>query len=669
MSSGNLAGGLLHSGDFRNLETEPIVEANAALVPDFATMRPSTCFLFACVVSSAAALCDGVVIHQSNDTFQLSNGRLDAVVRRTDGVITRVRLDGRELLGGGSGYWSMSASSGNSRVGGFGKSKGQAITIDPTSNGGARGEVGLRFKGTGGDGAYPGTAEVRYALAADSTTLHATAILEHGAGDADFRVGEARFVIKLDPELFDFLAIDKHRRRIMPTPEDWIKGEPDTLKEVRRLVTGIHAGTREHKYAYSAILGDVPAYGWAGTRSGFGVWMINPSVEYIAGGPTKMELTGHLDVGGAAMPTLLNMWHGSHYGGTSLSLARDEPWAKVIGPFAIHFNHGGTPAELWQEAVQTARRERAAWPYDWVRHPRYDVPSSRGSLTGTIRIKDPLDPALKHGRVRVGLTAPDRPDPDARDTLPVTDWQRDGKYYQYWTTAGPDGAFKITGVRPGKYVLRAFADGVPGEFQRADIHIQAADLADVGAVDWIPARYGPTLWQIGVADRSAAEFRNGDRYWLWGNHLKFREDFPKGIDYHVGTSRWERDWHLCQPLDIEPGGKVIGPSTWKVRFDIDRIPEHGAMLRIGICGSRARSSLVLRLNGGQIGTTGSLPENGVMHRDSHRGFWFERSFEIPAENFRSGENVMEFRLHGNAWHQGLLYDYIRMETLQPHEKN
>jgi hypothetical protein len=57
--------------------------------------------------------------------------------------------------------------------------------------------------------------------------------------------------------------------------------------------------------------------------------------------------------------------------------------------------------------------------------------------------------------------------------------------------------------------------------------------------------------------------------------------------------------------------------------------------------------------------------------------WFERSFEIPASRLRSGENVLQFRLSGRVWHQGLLYDYIRMEAVDApstaknsnHEKN
>ena len=40
----------------------------------------------------------------------------------------------------------------------------------------------------------------------------------------------------------------------------------------------------------------------------------------MAGGLTKAELTGHLDVNPGGTPTLLNMWLGSHYGGSAFSV-------------------------------------------------------------------------------------------------------------------------------------------------------------------------------------------------------------------------------------------------------------------------------------------------------------------------------------------------------------
>ncbi len=603
-----------------------------------------------------------VTLREDRDSFEISNGELSATIAKRTARVTAVSLGKQSLLGDGTGYWSMAASSGRSRVGGFGNSGEQFVSIDPKSNGGERAEVACRFRGTGANGAYPGHAEVRYAIDRNSTTLYATAIMDHGAGDAPFSIGEGRFVIKLDAKTFDQLTIDQDRNWIMPTPLDWEKGTELNTKEARRLTTGIHAGWAEHKYSYSAILERVPAYGWLGTQRHFGAWMINPSVEYIAGGPTKMELTGHLDLGGDSLPTLLNMWHGSHYGGTVLTLAQDEKWTKVIGPFGIHFNQGGGPDELWKAALKQAAVERAAWPYAWVQHDAYPGKAGRGGLTGSIRIAETPAVPANSACLWVGLTAPDYLSRN-RWSENVVGWQRDSKFYQYWVKATADGSFALSGVRPGTYVMHAFVDGVHGEYVQKDVTIVAGETKAAGELRWVPERAGPTLWEIGIPDRSAAEFRNGDRYWYWGNYLKFKTDFPDGVNYVVGKSDRKKDWHICQPLDLSPDWKVLGRSTWTVRFPLDKVPAGGTRLRVAFCGSRNGSSVDLLLNGAGIGGTGPLPENGTMHRDSHRGIWYERSYSVPAARLKEGENVLQFRLSGETWDQGVLYDYVRMEAV------
>lgn len=616
-------------------------------------------FSVICLHAAAAE----VSLTQDMDRFKMSNGELTVGIEKRTGRVTSVVLGGQELLGKGTGYWSMSASSGRAEVDGFGTSAEQFIGIDPKTNGGERAEVVCQFRGTGRDGAFPGNTEIRYAIDRESTTLYATAVLGHGAGDAPFRIGEGRFVIKLDSAIFDQLTVDKDRNWVMPTSHDWDEGTQLNLKEARRMTTGIHVGWAEHKYSYSAILEKLPAYGWLGTARKFGVWMINPSTEYIAGGPTKMELTGHLDVGGTSQPTLLNMWHGSHYGGTVLSLDQDEKWSKVIGPFAIHFNKDGSPAERWASALQRAAVERAAWPYKWLLHDEYPPAAARGGLAGTIHIHEVPTVPIHDGSLWVGLTAPEYQSGNRRSRSAVG-WQRDGKYYQYWAKARADHTFSLTGVRPGSYVLHVFADGIAGEFERPGVTLAAGTTVNLGDVHWTPERAGPTLWQIGIPDRSAAEFRNGDRYWHWGNYLKFRTDFPDGVNYCVGKSDWKKDWNICQPLDLSAKGEVHGNSTWTVRFPLDVVPEDGTLLRVDFCGSREGSSVGLLLNGSEIGNTGPLPENGAMHRDSHRGMWFERTFRIPAARLLVGENVLQFRLQGTVWHQGVLYDFIRMEAVK-----
>ncbi len=608
-----------------------------------------------------------VTLSQDGTSFRMSNGTLSAMIEKRSGRVTSVVLGGQELLGEGSGYWSMAASSGKARVGGFGISQNSLVSIDPSTNNGERAEVVCQFHGKGTDGAYPGTAEIRYAIDRHSSTLYATAVFAHGTGDAPFRIGEGRFVVKLDAGIFDQLSIDRDRNWITPTGKDWDAGTPLNLKEARRMTTGIHAGWAEHKYSYSAILEKVPAYGWVGSKRSFGVWMINPSVEYIAGGPTKVELTGHLDVGGDALPTLLNMWHGSHYGGTVLALNQDEKWSKVIGPFALHFNQGGSAATLWTAALKQAEVERASWPYPWEHHDAYPPATARGGLTGKLITHEVHTSSGLAGTQWIGLTDPDYAVSDRRNTTTANvGWQRDGKHYQYWVKAGSGGTFALSGVRPGTYVLHAFSDGILGEYELPDVTIEAGVVKHAGELNWTPPRAGPTLWEIGIPNRSAAEFRNGDRYWFWGNYLKFKTDFPQGVNYIVGKSDWAKDWHVCQPLDLSPACEVLGNSTWTVRFPLDKVPVNGTRLRVSFCGSREGSSLALLLNGTEVGNTGPLPEDGTMHRDSDRGMWFERSFDIPATRLRTGENVLQFRLRGTAWHQGVLYDYIRMEAVADH---
>ena len=142
-------------------------------------------------------------------------------------------------------------------------------------------------------------------------------------------------------------------------------------------------------------------------------------------------------------------------------------------------------------------------------------------------------------------------------------------------------------------------------------------------------------------------------------------DFPDGVNYCVGKSDWKKDWNICQPLDLSEKGEVLGCSTWTVRFPLDAVPEGGTLLRVDFCGSREGSSVGLLLNGSEIGNTGPLPENGAMHRYSHCGMWFVRTFRIPAARLLVGENVLQFRLKGTSWHHGVLYDFIRMEAVTP----
>ncbi len=45
----------------------------------------------------------------------------------------------------------------------------------------------------------------------------------------------------------------------------------------------------------------------------------------------------------------------------------------------------------------------------------------------------------------------------------------------------------------------------------------------------------------------------------------------------------------------------------------------------------------------------------------------ERAYPVSAGWLKAGENVLTLRLEGNVWHQGVLYDCIRMEAAKAGE--
>jgi rhamnogalacturonan endolyase len=640
--------------------------------------------------ASAAPRDIPVTVIKQADTYTLANGYVTAIIQKQSGLLSSLQYHGVELLdhahkGDRGGYWS---SAGSGRVGGR---HAAVIRIDPADNGGQRAEISCRLFN---DPAAPDgclDADYRYALGRGDSGLYVYAVLEHKAGYPAFSLGEARYCLKLNPAVFDYLSIDADRQRHMPSGYDWDHGAPLNMKEARRLTTGIHQGEVEHKYDYSAVLAETPAYGWSSTHQLVGLWLVNPTIEYVGGGPTKAELTGHLDVNPGGAPTLLNMWLGSHYGGTSVAVAQDETWVKVVGPFLLFCNSGANPEAMWHDALARATNETAAWPYAWMREAHYPLAADRANVTGHLTISDPGAPGLKMSNLWVGVTAPDYPAADSaparqkRNGLPsFVDWQRDAKFYQFWTRGDDHGRFTIRNVRSGRYTLHAIADGVLGEFALTNVVVTNGQSLEFGDLIWTPTRYGRTVWEIGVPDRTAREFRHGDHYWQWGLYFNYPREFPNDVNFVVGQSDWRRDWNYVQPPRFEDAtnnlnsaddqtfadhaaaearaghGKVRG-TTWSIRFEMPQDGRGRATLRLAFCGTHQGCHVELLVNDQSVGDTGSLPATSAMQRDGIRAYWTEKPLAFDGHRLTAGWNSIKLVSHANSWSQGVMYDYLRLE--------
>jgi rhamnogalacturonan endolyase len=560
-----------------------------------------------------------VTVTDDGPTYTLSNGYLTIQVNKRSGDLTSVKTPKTvtpniELMGYVSGhhagYWEQSPALAAREV--------TSITIDPKSVNGERGEVSVKGYADGKSilGANPTAAgqeggliadlEIRYTLERGAHGLYTYAIFTHQNTYPGGSVGESRFGFKLSGKVFDWLSIDEQRNAIMPTGKDWDEATDLNMKEARRLTTGVHKGKAEHKYDYSAKQSEIPAFGWSSTKEKVGLYIINPSFEYLSCGPTHFELTGHLDDGDGGDPTLLNYWRGTHYGSSVLNFNDREYWTKVVGPMFIYVPTAGDPQSLFTDAKKQAKAEQERWPYNWVKGVDYPLASQRATVTGKMKLVDPQAKTSRFTNLLVGLAFPDqpamaRPQPDAemealrekayqeqqaarqaaaarlaaqpRDTLPngkmanrgtylaprqaggprptgggmlpAVTWQNDAKHYEFWVKAADDGTFTIPDVRPGTYQLHAMADGVLGGYDAtANVTIAPGQKLDLGAIEWKPVRYGQQVFEIGTPNRSAKEFYKGDDHWHWGMYIEYAKFFPNDVNFTVGKSDPAKDWYI-----------------------------------------------------------------------------------------------------------------------------
>lgn len=667
-----------------------------------------------------------VSVVDTGANYVLSNAFLTASISKQTGDMVSLKYHNLETMGFVSGhhagYWEQNPA-GAART-------ASTLSIDPANNGGERAEVSIkgwadgqslnakragRDPGTEGEaeaaaaqsegrrvGPPPGSSrqanagtatgrrpgggagrpggpdqtnrpinlavdmEIRYTLGREDHGIYTYAIFTHPPSYPATSIGESRYGFKLNSRVFDWLSIDDQRNSKMPSSADWDAGSDLNMKEARRLTTGIYKGRAEHKYDYSADQFDTPAFGWSSTHDHVGLYFINPSMEFLSAGPRHFELTGHIDDGDGGDPTLLDYTRGTHYGGSELPIRAGEDWNKVVGPIFIFLDSAPTPEAMFAEARAQAVREAAKWPYPWVAGVDFPQAAQRSTVSGQLLLRDPQQPNAALPHLLVGLAFPDEAPDDATNTHPIT-WQSDAKHYEFWTRGSEDGRFSIPNVRPGTYQLHAIADGVLGEYARANITITPGGTVDLGKLEWHPGHFGKQLWQIGTPNRSASEFLHGNDHWHWGEYLEYAKLFPKDVDFTVGKSDPAKDWFIYQVphalTDDNTGHGQGRATTWTIHFDAPAaaLPPRGhAVLRLGISAVSARA-IDVGLNGKPVGTVSGLVYNATINRDGVEGSWVEKDVQFDSTLIHPGPNTMTLTIPAGGLTSGIAYDVLRLE--------
>jgi rhamnogalacturonan endolyase len=713
-----------------------------------------------------------VTLTDNGDSWTMDNGIVKMSLLKRSGNLTSLVYHGVEVLTRGQ-YWEQVPS-------GIVTAR---VTIDPATNGGERAEVSVKgvyngnntpppfeggapaAPGAGGRGARgggapgalgaaavpgaPGAArpvaagaprgsvgldiETRFTLERGTSGFYTYAEYTHKASYPAAGEGESRFILESMNRTFDWLSVDKDRNMLMSSAMGGPGGRGITIhaKEQSIYTGGIYKNSVEHKYTYNALMYKLQAWGWSSSKDHIGVYFINPSNEYIGGGPERLDLIDHLT------GTLLDYWTSGHYGGGAGNhIPTGEDWTHVVGPIFVYFNSldnpktasqadldkftasygSGMPAvptawhdnalALWDDAVAKSKEVKAAWPYSWVEGMDYAHKAERGTVTGQLVLEDPQAASKLLPGLTIGLTHPNYQGAGAgfqtrAGNGNVVTWPHDGDYYQFWVDGSADGRFTIPNVLPGTYVLRAFANGVLGEYDRtAKVTVEAGKTLNLGKLDWQPVRYGKQIWEIGYPDRTSDKFFKGDaaNYWLWGWGLRYSGLFPNDITYTIGKSNPAKDWFFQEvphstttawlnPAAKDPYNQRFGwvaipastddpwpqwgkgrATTWTVKFNIPKTSQGTAILRIALAGAdggngttpSAAGSLNIGVNGKDVGSIHPVATNALRY-NTDKGVWNQYIQKFDASLLKPGENEMTFTVPAGDVTTGVVWDYLRLE--------
>ncbi|CAN1328568.1 Rhamnogalacturonate lyase [Linum perenne] len=484
----------------------------------------------------------------------------------------------------------------------------------------------------------PLNVDMRYIVRKGVPGFYIYVIVERLKGWPDVDMNYHRYAFKPNKTLFNYMAITDEIQLVMPTEADRQAGKPLAYKEAVKLTNPVSnpafKDQVDDKYEYTLEKTQLKLKGWVSDSAKIGFWVIAPSDEYMNGGPKKNDLTCHCG------PTVVVIFTSIHTFGLDLltEYRNGEPWKKAFGPILVYLNSDADHSALWKDAKSQLDKEIQQWPYTFVQHQDYLQAAQRGTVTGQLMVDDKyLNPSPKEAaNAFVGLCMPGTTD-DA--------WQYEIKGYNFWTQTDDKGNFVIKNVRPGDYNLYGYVIGVVSSFRHPQlITVKAGDELKLGQVAFKPPRTGPTLWEIGIPDRSANEF------------------FVPDADPNFVNKFW-----LDKPKD-KADGKTYNPTIWKVVFDLPEVsPTGNYTIQIALAAAEMTNTYVYvnDVNAKRPHyATGTCGTDNAIARHGNHGLYRFFSGGLPSNLFIKGKNTIFMRQAraSNYAYAGVMYDYIRLEA-------
>lgn len=562
--------------------------------------------VLAAVLRAGATPDDPVVLEDLGPRVKLGNGKISLVVAKADATIRTLTLGDSPNLAGRGAYFAVANSGGRD---GWdvhnGIYKVEQNTPDLVELSVAAPIGGVSFT-------------QYYVLKRGEAGFYVAVLMQRQAGDPPERLGQVRWSFYLNNQLFNYQLVNDTEQGPIPNLEGAARVQDATFR--------LADGSVYTKYNYCDYLENGWVYGLCGSqRNSYGAFIITPSTEFLQA-PTKQEITVH------SGPIIHRFLVSGHFEPRELSSPSvPDGWTKFCGPWMVYLNAGNSPGEIWADAKAQAQKQRAQWPYSWMRHP--DYPRERGSVAGTLKIYDGTQPAADALMV---LTAPQ------------PDWQLQVLDYIFSARADAEGRFLLPQVRPGSYTLYAAVPGITDGFRKDEIVVRANQKTDLGTLLFSPACYSARLWEIGAADLRTTGFRLSDQPRQYG----LDHTVPADLTYTIGASSPSRDWYYNQAK----------PGDWKIVFEVDRGYGGEGVLTLSIAGQTSNPKLEVLVNGQAVGSY-SGGNSSAGYRSAILGSSYHENciLRFPASLLSRGANTVDLRLgHGE-----IMYDQLKLEIDDP----
>lgn len=640
--------------------SQPFEHASARLRRIPAVLSAAMLCAFSPVVDGKERIAAASVSVTANE-ITLAN---DIITMRLDetGVLRELsRAGGDNLLAnGGQGYWNAHSAyaketRGFVRPGGPGRIVREADDLV---------EIAFRHepRGRWSYDAFPFNAHLHYVLRGGESGFYLFMTLEYTPNMPRAQLAQYAYNLRLDPDRFDYIAVDHQRRHVSPAPEDLAGGER-IMDATWRLKDGRVA--TKYDYCHDIVDDDYHVYGWISSSKKEGVWLIQPSAEYYSVTPFRQFISSHQT---DTTPVIIWQPQCTHYGGTPIECEPGDSWHKLYGPLFFYLNTGGDVDSIWAGAHRTAGKLAEEWPYGWMEHEWFPV--ERGEVTGRLRFTD------------------GRPASNAWVILspPGNNWSREVRGYHFWAKTDDQGRFTIEHVRAGAYILFATGADQFEESEREGVTVEAGGTTSLGTVAWKPVVRGERIWQIGTADRSSGEFRNGDDYRHWGMWRRYPTDFPDNVHFVIGRSEERSDWNFAH-WSWHSGDD----PAWRIEFDMHYKTPGKAYLTFGIAASapynaskkalskEGTTDVRVLVNGREVGRIQAPFSGSVAPRSGRQSTTYSHvTLPFDAALLTEGENIIslqhetsdQYKAGDEVGERGagpgyVMYDAIRLEIARP----